>query len=133
VKHLKDINAQQQAAYTYDSRSDKIINNRLLTEFLVAVDCTSCGHKINQKVSLDLSNPPRCQYCGTGVSVDFLNKMKQDVVMAMQTPVAEQGGDFSVGVFIALLVFFWPAAIVYLIVKKKASFSAAPATTSISG
>jgi len=131
VKHLKDINAQQQAAYTYDGRSDKIINNKLLTEFLVSVDCVSCGNKINQKISLDLSNPPRCQYCGTGVSVDYLNKMKQDVIMSMQAPVVDQGGDFSVGVFIALLVFFWPAAIVYLIVKKKASFT--PAPTSITG
>jgi len=47
LKHLRDINAQTSGAFTYDSRSDKIINSRLLTEFLVMVDCVSCGIKCN--------------------------------------------------------------------------------------
>jgi len=121
IKHLKEINAQQQAAYTYDSRNDKIVNNRLLTEFLVQVDCVNCGGKISQKISLDLSNPPRCQYCGTGVSVDHLNKLKQEVLLAVQVPAEGQQSEFSIGVFVALLLFFWPGAIVYYVVKKKQS------------
>jgi hypothetical protein len=118
LKHLKDINAQTSGAFTYDSRSDKIINSRLLTEFLVMVDCVSCGTKINQKVSLDLSNPPRCNYCGTDVPTDHLNKLKQEVILSLKSTPVPVGSDFSVGVFIALLIFFWPAAVFYVIKKK---------------
>jgi hypothetical protein len=118
LKHIKDINAQNQGAFTYDSRSDKLINNRLLSEFLVMVDCVSCGTKINQKVSLDLSNPPRCSYCGTGVPTDQLNKLKQEVVLSIQSTPASVSSDFNVAIFIALLIFFWPGAVFYVIKKK---------------
>jgi hypothetical protein len=120
LNHLKDINAQQQAAFTYDSRSDKIINNKLLTEFLVSSACVNCGNKINEKVSLNLSNPPRCQYCGTAVPVDHLNKMKQEVLASMQIQQSaeEKGKEFSIPIFVVLLIFFWPGAIFYLVKKK---------------
>jgi hypothetical protein len=118
LKHLKDINVQTQGAYSYDSRTDKIVNNRLLTEFLVLVDCVSCGNKINQKVSLDLSNPPRCNYCGTGVPADHLNKLKHEVLLSIQATPAPATSEFSVGIFILLLVLFWPAAVIYVIKKK---------------
>lgn len=118
LKHLKDINVQTHGAFTYDSRSDKIINSRLLTEFLVMVDCVSCGTKINQKVSLDLSNPPRCNYCGTGVPADHLNKLKQEVILSLKSRPASIESDFSIGVFVALMIFFWPAAVIYVIKKK---------------
>jgi hypothetical protein len=120
IKHLKDINAQHQTIFSYDMRSDKIINSKLMSEFLVLVDCISCGNKINQKVSLDLSNPPRCQYCGTGVPADDLNKLKQEVLLTMQQviPVPPGKGEFSTPLFIVLLIVFWPAAVAYVIVKK---------------
>lgn len=125
LRHLKDINAQQQSAYTYDIRSDKILNNKYLSEFLVMEDCAKCGHKINQKVSLDLSDPPRCPYCGTGVSADHLNDLKREVLTGLQKapaviPVAATitAGAFNMPLFVVLLVFFWPAAVFYLIKKK---------------
>lgn len=118
LKHLKEINTQTHGAFTYDSRSDKIVNSRLLTEFLVLVDCSSCGTKINQKVSLDLSNPPRCSYCGTGVPADHLNKLKQEVILSLKSTPELVESDFNIGVFIALMIFFWPAAVVYVIKKK---------------
>lgn len=128
LKHLKDINTQTSGAFTYDSRSDKIVNSRLLTEFLVMVDCVSCGTKINQKVSLDLSNPPRCSYCGTGVPADHLNKLKQEVILSLKSAPVQTGGDFNVAIFIALLVFFWPGAIIYVIKKKVMVRTVQPAT-----
>lgn len=126
LKHLKDINARRQSAYIYDSRSDKIINARLQNEFLIFVDCANCGHKINEKVSLDLSNPPRCRYCGTGVSAEHLNNLKRDVLANMQAApsaaaaaVADgSSGKINIAVLVALMIFFWPAAVIYLVKKK---------------
>lgn len=123
LKHLKDINAQQQSAYTYDSRSDKIMNSRLQSEFLVFADCANCGHKINQKVSLDLSRPPRCQYCGSGVSAEHLNQLKQDALQSIRqsaaTVPAAAAGQINIVLLVVLLLIFWPAAVLY-VVKKKA-------------
>jgi DNA-directed RNA polymerase subunit RPC12/RpoP len=125
IKHIKDINAQHHAVYSYDARHDKIVNSKLLTEFVVLVDCENCGNKINEKVSLSLTNPPRCQYCGTGVSVDELNKLKQEVMRSMQfIPVSTGKSEFNVGVFILLLIIFWPGAIAYVIIKKSANSAA---------
>ncbi len=124
LKHLKDINAQQHSAYTYDSRSDKIINTRLASEYLVFVDCSNCGRKINQKVSLDLSSPPQCEYCGTGVSAEHLNQLKQDALTSMRSATASTGvaasggGEFNIVLFVVLLLLFWPAAVFYVIKKK---------------
>jgi hypothetical protein len=118
IKHLKDINAQQQAVYSYDSRNDKILNSKLLAEFVILVDCENCGNKVNEKVSLALDTPPRCQYCGTGVSVDQLNKLKHEVMLNMQVVPVQGKGQFNVGLFVALLIIFWPGAIAYMLIKK---------------
>ncbi len=123
---LKHINAQRHAAYTFDSRSDKIINSRLQSTFLVQADCAKCGHKISQLVQLDLSNPPRCQYCGTGVTADHLNQFKRDVLASLHSAPAAQatastaapGNEINVVLLVVLLMLFWPAAVVYVIRKK---------------
>ena len=130
LKHLKDINAQQQSAYAYESRSDKIINSRLQSEFLVFADCTHCGHKINHKVSLDLSNPPRCQYCGNGVPAEHMNQLKREVLDSLrQTPAAAPAaatGQINWVLLVVLLLLFWPAAIVYVINKRGSPQPPAP-------
>ena len=130
LKHLKDINAQQQSAYAYESRSDKIINSRLQSEFLVFADCNHCGHKINQKVSLDLSNPPRCQYCGNGVPAEHLNQLRREVLDSLrQTPASSPvaaAGQINMVLLVVLLLLFWPAAIVYVIKKRGSPQPPAP-------
>ncbi len=122
LRHLKDINAQQHSAYTYDSRSDKIINSRLASEYLVFVDCANCRRKINQKVSLDLSSPPQCKYCGTNFSADHLNKLKQEALASLRPAAAApaQAEGINIVLLVVLLILFWPAAVFYVI-KKKAS------------
>jgi DNA-directed RNA polymerase subunit RPC12/RpoP len=128
LRHLKDINAQQHSAYTYDSRSDKIINARLASEYLVFVDCANCGRKINQKVSLDLSSPPQCEYCGTSVSAEHLNQLKQDELASMRSaataPAAAgpaQTEGINIVLLVVLIIFFWPAAVFYVVKKKSAA------------
>ena len=125
LRHLKDINAQQHSAYTYDSRSDKIINSRLASEYLVFVDCSNCGRKINQKVSLDLSSPPQCEYCGTSVSADHLNQLKQEALAGLRlAPAAAapaQAEGINIVLLVVLLILFWPAAVFYVIKKKALS------------
>jgi hypothetical protein len=54
------------------------------------------------------------------VPVDHLNKMKQEVLASMQIQQSaeEKGKEFSIPIFVVLLIFFWPGAIFYLVKKK---------------
>ena len=116
--HLKDINAQQTSYYVWDQGSDRIVDGKLMTEFLVVVDCKNCGGKVDEKVSFDLLSPPKCKYCGSPVSsAEDMNKLKKDILMTREV-VAAGTSEFNVVIFIVLMIFFWPAAIGYYLVKK---------------
>ncbi len=126
TSHLKDINAQQTSYYVWDQASDRIVDGKLMTEFLLVVECNNCGSKVNEKVAIDLVNPPKCRYCGSPVSSsESLNKLKQDI-LTTHAAVANQASDkkeFNVGLFTVLMTLFWPGAIVYLIMKKSDMFN----------
>ncbi len=119
IRHLKDINAQRNTYYVHDVQQDAIVDGKLMTEFLVVADCPGCGNNINERVSLNFSSPPKCKYCGTTVPVEYLNKAKQDVLTSRKDAVLPTPKkEFSIGVFVALMIFFWPAAIFYILYKK---------------
>lgn len=119
LKHLKNINAQRNVYYVYDSEQDKIADGKLMAEYVVVATCSGCGNSIDQRVSLNFSVLPKCKYCGTAISIEELNALKREVMSTRATLVSTEGkSDFSVGVFILLLVVFWPGAIAYVIIKK---------------
>lgn len=120
LKHLKEINAQRNAYFVYDSDHDKIVDGKLMAEYVIVATCTGCGNNINQRVSLHFSKLPTCKYCGTTISIDDLNKLKHEVLSRREVSgnATVAGGNFSVGVFVLLLIFFWPGAIAYIIIKK---------------
>jgi hypothetical protein len=116
--HLKDINAQRGAYYVWDQGSDKIVDGKLMTDFLLVTECKSCGSKIDEKISFDQLSPPKCKYCGNPVSVPAdLNKLKQDILLTRDVATGDEK-KFNVGIFVALLIFFWPGAIVYLVLHR---------------
>jgi hypothetical protein len=119
-KNLKTINAQPGVYFVYDSQSDKIIDGRLLTEFVISADCKGCGNKVSEKISLQISQPPKCGYCGNAISAEELNQLKQEALKETEQATAASG-NFNVGIFIVLFIIFWPGAIAYLIVKKSGS------------
>lgn len=118
LKHLKEINAQRNVYFVYDSEHDKIVDGKLMAEYAIVATCSGCGNNINQRVSLHFSKLPTCKYCGTTISIDELNKLKQQVLTTREIQQEVPAGNFSVGVFVLLLIFFWPGAIAYVIIKK---------------
>ena len=91
----------------------------------------SCGNKINEKVTLDLIVAPTCKYCGNPVALpDDINKFQHSrFVAATQQTVAKK--DFSVGIFIALLLFFWPGAIYYVVTRRSKAIAESPVFQSL--
>lgn len=118
LRHLKEINAQRNVYFVYQSDQDKIVDGKLMAEYVVVANCPGCGNNLNQKVSLHFSQLPTCRYCGTTISVDDLNKLKHEVMSSRNIVVEPPKSDFSVGVFVLLLIFFWPGAVAYVIIKK---------------
>lgn len=119
LRSLKSINAQRNVYFVYDSTQDKIVDGKLMTEYAVSSTCTSCGNANNYKISLSFAALPSCKYCGTPIGVDELNDLKHKVLSTRDTSRPVPTNDFKVGIFVLLLIFFWPAAIAYLIIKKQ--------------
>jgi len=118
LDNLKHINAQLGAYYVYISAKDLIVDGRLLEEHTLSVTCDGCGHAINQKVSLANLGKPTCNYCGASISVTELSKLKKGVVSDFASESTAPKSDFNLAIFIPLLIFFWPAAIGYMVYKK---------------
>jgi len=77
-------------------------------------ECQNCGAELAQ-------TDKRCPYCGTANP----NYSVPTPIVSTYGPASSTSGStvasqssFSVGLFIVLLIFFWPAAIVYAIVKS---------------
>jgi hypothetical protein len=119
LKNLKHINAQQGAYYIYSTDNDSIIDGRLTEEHVVTMNCSGCGNSTSEKISLAFNKPPACKYCGNPISVDEVSRIRRETLAAK--PVVEPESTFSIPIFVVLLIFFWPAAIIYLIVKKSKS------------
>ncbi len=120
LNSLRQINKQHSALYVYDNKSDKIIDGRLRKEYPVSVNCDSCGAKSEEKISLALSKSPQCQYCGSALQTpEHFEQLKKDVLKrSEQQQALTAKGEFNVGIFIILLLLFWPAAIYYVVKRK---------------
>ncbi len=95
-----------------------------------STECKSCGFQLNSRQS-------KCPYCGSAnPNVDnSANRQQQTTSGAnsfgyQQAPYPQQNPyqqqyrrapktqkKFSVGIFVLLLIFFWPAAIVYAVIN----------------
>jgi len=122
---LQEINAQPGVYYAFDSRSDKIMDGRLMTEFVVNNTCHNCGRDYALSINLSLAKPPACTHCGTPAESQVFNDYKQDILSTrQQLETQTEESSFNTGVFILLLFFFWPGAIFYYI-RHKGNFNQA--------
>lgn len=121
LENLKHINAQQGAYYVYISAKDIIVDGKLIEEHVVSLTCSGCGNNINKKASLAHLDELACSYCGAAIPVEELTKLRGDILieneLAQKSARAGQS-EMSIPLFITLLIFFWPAAVAYYLIKK---------------
>jgi len=75
--------------------------------------CSNCGYQMGQHES-------NCKYCGT-TNPSFKKESKPNYNFTF--PSSSDGNEteshnFSWGIFIVLLIVFWPAAIIYIIINN---------------
>ena len=122
LENLKHINAQQGSYYVFRAENDVIVDGRLLEEHSVSLDCPGCGNNINRSVSLSSLDGLKCSYCGASFQPEELMSIRRGIIEANRLSQPEKrGSDFSIVIFILLLFTIWPAAIMYVVIKRKAA------------
>ena len=79
--------------------------------------CSSCGAAVSAVLTLDLATAPACTYCGGPVSTgEEIMRMREETLDAIRGPV-RHSKLFSIGIFLILVLVFWPAALFYAMWK----------------
>lgn len=83
-------------------------------------ECPNCGNAM-------LENEKECKYCGQPNPIyrapspvkSFIEQQTKSFTETHHNYNEPEEKDFSMGIFILLLIFFWPAALVYVFIKKR--------------
>jgi hypothetical protein len=123
LQTVRDINAQGLGYFVHDLKADRIFDGRLRSQMVTVESCSSCGARVDATFEADLSTAPVCRFCGSAFSAGELNRLKLDLLSQLRTapgPIPSGRKTFSIGVFVALMLCFWPAAIVYALSRRHA-------------
>jgi hypothetical protein len=142
-RSIRLLNNKGLGFYVWDRKDDVVRDGRLESVYLHVEKCDVCHAGVAIQVPASLREIPLCPYCGDPVSIERLQELKRASLARMRAeaepePAAETtslarawgraspgrgraaSSDFSVVVFLLLLVSFWPAALVYAWYKWQA-------------
>lgn len=118
LNNLKHINIQRNVYFKYDAKYDKIVNRDLATQHKVDAKCSGCGNSISKSIPLHSTEIVNCNYCGNPISTEEIAKIKNEI-RNQTREIEPEKSDFNKTIFIVLLFFCWPGAIVYYVIKNK--------------
>jgi hypothetical protein len=128
-KALLTINSRGRGFYVWDRDTDLIADVRLRQGMMLVENCTRCGARIGGKFPVTLERVPECPYCGNPLNMDRWNDLKRKVIDDIKgrtmiddrTAAVDQTAgrklSFSKPIFVILLLLFWPAALIYALVR----------------
>ncbi len=122
------INRRGRGLYVWDRDTDMIVDARLNQGMILVETCDRCGARVGKKFPVSLERAPQCPYCGNPLSMERWNDLKRRVIDEVTTidikarqadagQPANSSAGFSRLVFFILLLIFWPAALVYALVR----------------
>ncbi len=122
------LNNRGLAFYRWDRATDTIEDGRLASAYVHIDKCESCGASVGIRIRASLSELPLCPYCNGGLSATGINTLKQQALNDLRggnatgvsdVPAPAQRKPMSMGLFIVLVLFCWPAAVAYAIYKNQ--------------
>ncbi len=115
--------------YVWNKKTDTIVDGRLDDEYVMIDSCESCAAPVKLRVSLAGHEIPSCSYCQAPVASGKLNLLKQSAIAELRgyqpaerrygLPVRNDERPMSIPLFIVLLIFCWPLAVLYGIYKTR--------------
>jgi hypothetical protein len=122
-EHLKEaiqvINSRGLGYYVWNRSTRTIADGRLMRRMVFVDNCSSCGKIIGKKFPLVMDHLPECPYCGSPLDIDQWNSLKIKELDKIDSEPSKQEHLFkkkplNIVLLIVLLIFFWPAAIIYI-------------------
>jgi len=130
---VRFLNNRGLAHYIWDRKSDTIQDGRLESLHLAIDKCDACGGALALEIPVAAREIPRCPYCGDPVSLRSLEERRREAIEALRVasgpetrPAGGSGGSrrsFSLGLFVLLLIAFWPAALLYAFYQARSDGS----------
>lgn len=128
---IRLLNAERVGYYTWDDRTDVIRDARVQPRSSTGARCGACGASFSFILPGKNEILPACTYCQTPVDAEVLAALRR------ATPDSEPSGrasgeraqsaqarPFSLPIFALLMVFCWPAAIVYAVMRSRVAAGA---------
>jgi hypothetical protein len=121
--HLEEaiqvINSRGYGYYVWNRSTSTIADGRLMRRMIFVDTCSSCGKKIGKKFPLVMDHLPECPSCGSPLDIDQWNTLKVRELDKIDSESQEVRSSFkkkpiNIVLLIFLLIFFWPAAIIYV-------------------
>ena len=117
---IRDLSNAGVAILVWDRRSDLIQDGRLRRAQLQIDECASCGAKVSLTVRIGDAATVRCPYCHGPLNAEQIQEEKARLIDELdgsprQDPSSSfLSPDFSIPIFIALSVVFWPFGLAYV-------------------
>ncbi|MEM7180737.1 MAG: hypothetical protein AAF518_07485 [Spirochaetota bacterium] len=129
MEALAVINSRGLGFFVYDKNTGMVVDSRLRTEFIVVEKCPNCAGELNMRVSISGKEAPKCPFCHTSFSPEFLNQLKWQTMQNIRRQEVEKQQnsfvpqrkqkEFRMGKFIFLLFICWPIAIYYAVSRNQ--------------
>lgn len=121
VRAVRVLNDRGLGHYVWDDQAEVVRDGRLAVTMAHESRCDTCGAGVS--VTLSMSEAPSCPYCEAPLDAGAVNALKQRTIARLDTPLPPDPSvaapaprrRMSIGVFVMLLIFCWPAALVYAI------------------
>ncbi len=118
------INKNGLGYYVWDKNSGIISDGRLRRRVIYIDNCPNCGHRLEKNIPITMDKIPSCPSCGTAINVNYINEIKFKEIQNIENEKKEytsqiKGDKISIGFVIFLSIFFWPAAVIYIILKTR--------------
>ena len=124
---IRDLNNAGAAFLVWDRKAGVIQDGRLRSARIQVEDCGACGAKVSLNLRIGDIASARCPYCHDPLGAERLMEEKAQLIDELDTDPEVMSArykmptDFSVGIFVVLILFFWPLGIAYAFWKWRAS------------
>jgi hypothetical protein len=124
---IRDLNNAGAAFLVWDRKAGVVQDGRLRSARIQVEDCGACGAKVSLNLRLGDVASAKCPYCHDPLGAERLMEEKAQLIDELDTDPEVMSArykmptNFSVGIFVLLILFFWPLGIAYAFWKWRAS------------